>query len=401
MNIKKVLVLILSLLLIISLIGCGSDDEVDQSQKEEDNEEAENDEVTSEEDGELTPEEVIAALEEEESQGTEEKDQNEQPAEESEEEEENQEVEEYINYFYYYYGNTSGNLANEGYALFDFDNQRHIISMDMGVYSFNPKDESISELFNLEETASAKYLNSTEDWLYYINSHTGDLVRRKKEDYSFVETAFEGQLDYLSINQGTAYILTQGEEYSEMLFYKEKDNSINETYANQISHMTSYFSNVFYYIDKTLDPSQYKVSHYTGQGKTTLIKFDESFIDIESVMAYDQFGIALIIEKEGVSGLYIYRQKELLHSITTEDGFENFSSVNFDDRNFYFIADDGEGRYVYSVDKESYDLEKLVPVTEDGTNLNIVNNWMYLQKINSNQVYQLKPGDSEFKLLDM
>jgi hypothetical protein len=401
MNIKKVLVLILSLLLIISLIGCGSDDEVDQSQKEEDNEEAENDEVTSEEDGELTPEEVIAALEEEESQGTEEKDQNEQQAEESQEEEENQEVEEYINYFYYYYGNTSGNLANEGYALFDFDNQRHIISMDMGVYSFNPKDESISELFNLEETASAKYLNSTEDWLYYINSHTGDLVRRKKEDYSFVETAFEGQLDYLSINQGTAYILTQGEEYSEMLFYKEKDNSINETYANQISHMTSYFSNVFYYIDKTLDPSQYKVSHYTGQGKTTLIKFDESFIDIESVMAYDQFGIALIIEKEGVSGLYIYRQKELLHSITTEDGFENFSSVNFDDRNFYFIADDGEGRYVYSVDKESYDLEKLVPVTEDGTNLNIVNNWMYLQKINSNQVYQLKPGDSEFKLLDM
>jgi hypothetical protein len=401
MNIKKVLVLILSLLLIISLIGCGSDDEVDQSQKEEDNEEAENDEVTSEEDGELTPEEVIAALEEEESQGTEEKDQNEQQAEESQEEEENQEVEEYINYFYYYYGNTSGNLANEGYALFDFDNQRHIISMDMGVYSFNPKDESISELFNLEETASAKYLNSTEDWLYYINSHTGDLVRRKKEDYSFVETAFEGQLDYLSINQGTAYILTQGEEYSEMLFYKEKDNSLNETYANQISHMTSYFSNVFYYIDKTLDPSQYKVSHYTGQGKTTLIKFDESFIDIESVMAYDQFGIALIIEKEGVSGLYIYRQKELLHSITTEDGFENFSSVNFDDRNFYFIADDGEGRYVYSVDKESYDLEKLVPVTEDGTNLNIVNNWMYLQKINSNQVYQLKPGDSEFKLLDM
>lgn len=401
MNIKKVLVLILSLLLIISLIGCGSDDEVDQSQKEEDNEEAENDEVTSEEDGELTPEEIIAALEEEESQGTEEKDQNEQQAEESQEEEENQEVEEYINYFYYYYGNTSGNLANEGYALFDFDNQRHIISMDMGVYSFNPKDESISELFNLEETASAKYLNSTEDWLYYINSHTGDLVRRKKEDYSFVETAFEGQLDYLSINQGTAYILTQGEEYSEMLFYKEKDNSINETYANQISHMTSYFSNVFYYIDKTLDPSQYKVSHYTGQGKTTLIKFDESFIDIESVMAYDQFGIALIIEKEGVSGLYIYRQKELLHSITTEDGFENFSSVNFDDRNFYFIADDGEGRYVYSVDKESYDLEKLVPVTEDGTNLNIVNNWMYLQKINSNQVYQLKPGDSEFKLLDM
>jgi hypothetical protein len=348
----------------------------------------------------MTEEELMELIEGLDS-GDSEESENEEIGEESQEEENNQEIEEYINYFYHNYGNTSGNLANEGYALFDFDNQRHIISMDMGVYSFNPKDESISELFNLEETASAKYLNSTEDWLYYINSHTGDLVRRKKEDYSFVETAFEGQLDYLSINQGTAYILTQGEEYSEMLFYKEKDNSINETYANQISHMTSYFSNVFYYIDKTLDPSQYRVSHYTGQGKTTLIKFDESFIDIESVLAYDQFGIALIIEKEGVNGFYIYGQNELVHSITTEDGFENFSSVNFDDRNFYFIADDGEGRYVYSVDKESYNLEKLVTIPEDGTNLNIINNWMYLQKMDSNQVYQLKPGDSEFKLLEL
>lgn len=405
MNIKKVLALVLSFVLIISLIGCGSNNEVEQPQEDEsENYEPEGEEgdgnIEDSEQSDMTEEELMELIEGLDS-GDSEESENEETGEELEEEENNQEVEEYINYFYYYYGNTSGNLANEGYALFDFDNQRHIISMDMGVYSFNPKDESISELFNLEETASAKYLNSTEDWLYYINSQTGYLVRRKKEDYSFVETAFEGQLDYLYINQGTAYILNQGEEYSEMLFYKEKDNSINETYANQISHMTSYFSNVFYYIDKTLDPSQYKVSHYTGQGKTTLIKFDESFIDIESVLAYDQFGIALIIEKEGVSGLYIYRQKELLHSVTTEDGFKNFSSVNFDDRNFYFIADGGEGRYVYSLDKESYDLEKLVPVTEDGTNLNIVNNWMYLQKINSNQVYQLKPGDSEFKLLDI
>lgn len=405
MNIKKVLALVLSFVLIISLIGCGSNNEVEQPQEDEsENYEPEGEEgdgnIEDSEQSDMTEEELMELIEGLDS-GDSEESENEETGEESEEEENNQEVEEYINYFYYYYGNTSGNLANEGYALFDFDNQRHIISMDMGVYSFNPKDESISELFNLEETASAKYLNSTEDWLYYINSQTGYLVRRKKEDYSFVETAFEGQLDYLYINQGTAYILNQGEEYSEMLFYKEKDNSINETYANQISHMTSYFSNVFYYIDKTLDPSQYKVSHYTGQGKTTLIKFDESFIDIESVLAYDQFGIALIIEKEGVRGLYIYRQNELLHSITTEDGLENFSSVNFDDRNFYFIADGGEGRYVYSLDKESYDLEKLVPVPEDGTNLNIVNNWMYLQKINSNQVYQLKPGDSEFKLLDI
>jgi len=216
-----------------------------------------------------------------------------------------------------------------------------------------------------------------------------------------VEKVYEGQVDYLYINQGIAYILTQGEEYSEMVFYKEKDDRFFETYANEISHMTSYFSNVFYYVNKTLDPSQYKVSHYSGSGKTALIKFDESFIDIESVLAYEQFGTALIIQKEGLSGLYIYRQKELLHSITTEDGFENFSSVNFDDRNFYFIADGGEGRYVYSVDKESYDLEKLVPVPEDGVNLNIINNWMYLQKMNTNQVYQLKPGDSEFKLLEI
>jgi hypothetical protein len=405
MNIKKVLVLVLSLVLVISLIGCGSNNEVEQPQEEENENyepEAEEgyDNIEDSDQLDMTEEELMELIEGLDS-GDSEESENEEIGEESQEEENNQEIEEYINYFYHNYGNTSGNLANEGYALFDFDNQRHIISMDMGVYSFNPKDESISELFNLEETASAKYLNSTEDWLYYINSQTGDLVRRKKDDYSLVEKVYEGQVDYLYINQGIAYILTQGEEYSEMMFYKEKDNSLNETYANQISHMTSYFSNVFYYIDKTLDPSQYRVSHYTGQGKTTLIKFDESFIDIESVLAYDQFGIALIIEKEGVNGFYIYGQNELVHSITTEDGFENFSSVNIDDRNFYFIADDGEGRYVYSVDKESYNLEKLVTIPEDGTNLNIINNWMYLQKMDSNQVYQLKPGDSEFKLLEL
>jgi len=399
MNIKKLLALILSLALIISLMGCGNDNEVDQPQEEVDYEEAENDEVSSEDDGELTPEEVIAALEAEESQGTDEEDQNEEAVET---EEESQEVEEeYLNYFYHVYGNSSGNLANEGYVLFDFEKDNHIISMDMGVYSFNPKDESITEMFNLEETASAKYLNSTEEWIYYINSQTGDLIRRKKDDYSLVETVYEGQTDYLYINQGIAYILTQGEEYSEMVFYKEKEDRFYETYANEISHMTSYFSNVFYYVNKTLDPSQYKVSHYSGSGKTALIKFDESFIDIESVLAYEQFGTALIIQKEGLSGLYIYRQKELLHSITTEDGFENFSSVNFDDRKFYFIADGGEGRHVYSVDKESYDLEKLVPVPEDGINLNVINNWMYLQKMNSNQIYQLKPGDSQFRNLNI
>ncbi len=399
MNIKKLLALILSLALIISLMGCGNDNEVDQPQEEGDYEEAENDEVSSEDDGELTPEEVIAALEAEESQGSDEEDQNEEAVET---EEESQEVEEeYLNYFYHVYGNSSGNLANEGYVLFDFEKDNHIISMDMGVYSFNPKDESITEMFNLEETASAKYLNSTEEWIYYINSQTGDLIRRKKDDYSLVETVYEGQTDYLYINQGIAYILTQGEEYSEMVFYKEKEDRFYETYANEISHMTSYFSNVFYYVNKTLDPSQYKVSHYSGSGKTALIKFDESFIDIESVLAYEQFGTALIIQKEGLSGLYIYRQKELLHSITTEDGFENFSSVNFDDRKFYFIADGGEGRHVYSVDKESYDLEKLVPVPEDGINLNVINNWMYLQKMNSNQIYQLKPGDSQFRNLNI
>jgi len=399
MNIKKLLALILSLALIISLMGCGNDNEVDQPQEEVDYEEAENDEVSSEDDGELTPEEVIAALEAEESQGSDEEDQNEEAVET---EEESQEVEEeYLNYFYHVYGNSSGNLANEGYVLFDFEKDNHIISMDMGVYSFNPKDESITEMFNLEETASAKYLNSTEEWIYYINSQTGDLIRRKKDDYSLVETVYEGQTDYLYINQGIAYILTQGEEYSEMVFYKEKEDRFYETYANEISHMTSYFSNVFYYVNKTLDPSQYKVSHYSGSGKTALIKFDESFIDIESVLAYEQFGTALIIQKEGLSGLYIYRQKELLHSITTEDGFENFSSVNFDDRKFYFIADGGEGRHVYSVDKESYDLEKLVPVPEDGINLNVINNWMYLQKMNSNQIYQLKPGDSQFRNLNI
>jgi len=399
MNIKKLLALILSLALIISLMGCGNDNEVDQPQEEGDYEEAKNDEISSEDDGELTPEEVIAALEAEESQGSDEEDQNEEAVET---EEESKEVEEeYLNYFYHVYGNSSGNLANEGYVLFDFEKDNHIISMDMGVYSFNPKDESITEMFNLEETASAKYLNSTEEWIYYINSQTGDLIRRKKDDYSLVETVYEGQTDYLYINQGIAYILTQGEEYSEMVFYKEKEDRFYETYANEISHMTSYFSNVFYYVNKTLDPSQYKVSHYSGSGKTALIKFDESFIDIESVLAYEQFGTALIIQKEGLSGLYIYRQKELLHSITTEDGFENFSSVNFDDRKFYFIADGGEGRHVYSVDKESYDLEKLVPVPEDGINLNVINNWMYLQKMNSNQIYQLKPGDSQFRNLNI
>jgi len=407
MNTRKVLVLLLSAVLIISLMGCGNSDEVDQLQEEEgENYESESQEETQENTGEsdesdLSEEELMELIESLDS-GDSEDSENEEAEEESQGEEESQEVEEeYLNYFYYYYGNTSGNLANEGYALFDFDNEKHIISMDMGVYSFDPKDESITEMFNLEETASAKYLNSTEECIYYINSQTGDLVRRKKDDYSLVEKVYEGQVDYLYINQGIAYILTQGEEYSEMVFYKEKDDRFFETYANEISHMTSYFSNVFYYVNKTLDPSQYKVSHYSGSGKTALIKFDESFIDIESVLAYEQFGTALIIQKEGLSGLYIYRQKELLHSITTEDGFENFSSVNFDDRNFYFIADGGEGRYVYSVDKESYDLEKLVPVPEDGVNLNIINNWMYLQKMNTNQVYQLKPGDSEFKLLEI
>jgi len=406
MNMKKIIVLFLSVVLIISLAGCGNDNEVDQIQGEEnENPESENEgeigNIEESDQSDMSEEELLELIEGLDS-GDSEDSENEEVTEESQGEEETEEAqEEYLNYFYYYYGNTSGNLANEGYALFDFENEKHIISMDMGVYSFNPKDESITEMFNLEETASAKYLNSTEEWIYYINSQTGDLVRRKKDDYSLIEKVYEGQVDYLYINQGTAYILTQGEEYSEMFFYKEKDNSINGTYANQISHMTSYFSNVFYYIDKTLDPSQYKVSHYTGQGKTSLIKFDESFIDIESVVAYDQFGISLIVEKEGLSGLYIYSQKELLHSITTEDGFKDFSSVNFDDRKFYFIADGGEGRYIYAIDKESYDLEKLVPVPEDGTNLNIINNWMYLQKMDSNQVYQLKPGDREFKLLDM
>ncbi|MFO7887246.1 MAG: DUF5050 domain-containing protein [Eubacteriales bacterium] len=407
MNTRKVLVLLLSAVLIISLMGCGNADEVDQPQEEEgENYESESQEETQENTGEsdesdLSEEELMELIESLDS-GDSEDSENEEAEEESQGEEESQEVEEeYLNYFYYYYGNTSGNLANEGYALFDFDNEKHIISMDMGVYSFSPKDESITELFNLEETASAKYLNSTEEWIYYINSQTGDLVRRKKDDYSLVEKVYEGQADYLYINQGIAYILTQGEEYSEMVFYKEKEDRFYETYANEISHMTSYFSNVFYYVNKTLDPSQYKVSHYSGSGKTALIKFDESFIDIESVLAYEQFGTALIIQKEGLSGLYIYRQKELLHSITTEDGFENFSSVNFDDRNFYFIADGGEGRYVYSVDKESYDLEKLVPVPEDGINLNVINNWMYLQKMNSNQIYQLKPGDSQFRNLNI
>jgi len=407
MNMKKIIVLFLSVVLIISLAGCGSDNEVDQIQEEEnenyvpENQEETEEESSDSEESNLSEEELLELIDSLDS-GDSEDSENEEVTEESQGEEETEEVqEEYLNYFYYYYGNTSGNLANEGYALFDFENEKHIISMDMGVYSFNPKDESITEMFNLEETASAKYLNSTEEWIYYINSQTGNLVRRKKDDYSLVEVVYEGQADYLYINQQVAYILTQGEEYSEMVFYKEKEDRFYETYTNEISHMSSYFSNVFYYINKTLDPSQYKVSHYSGQGKTALIKFDESFIDIESVLGYEQFGIALIIQREGLSGFYIYSGKELLHSITTEDGFKDFSSVNFDDRKFYFIADGGEGRYIYAVDKESYDLEKLVPVPEDGTNLNIINNWMYLQKMNSNQVYQLKPGENEFELLEI
>ena len=70
MNMKKILVLFLSLVLIISLTGCGSDNEADQPQEEESEyAESENEEDNSEvDDGELTPEEVIAALEAEESE---------------------------------------------------------------------------------------------------------------------------------------------------------------------------------------------------------------------------------------------------------------------------------------------------------------------------------------------
>lgn len=384
---KKVFIIIWFLLFSLSFISCSLGTKDYNPKKDLDNNTLIENEVINE----LIPEDAIHPIQSDQNQSG--------IAIETENKSESNQ-EEYINYYYTRYGNTSGNITNGGYTVYDKDQKLHIISIKNNVYSFNPKNSEIKELFKLnEEKGYIKYLNTSENWLYYVETINQNIIRRENKNLDLVEVFYDGKVSYLEKYNIYLYFLTNYDEYTKLYYYKDTSENIEETKIDQVSNLTFFGTNAFYYKNLMDGTSRYSVRDISSSKNTILIRFDKGFIDIESVIAYDQFNIALIIANDKNSGFYLYEGSKMVHSITTKDGITDFSSINYDGNNFYFIGKQDDKKYLFSVDEESHDLLKYVEIPDDAEALNIINNWMYLRKKSTNEVYQLAPDEKKFKLL--
>jgi len=294
--------------------------------------------------------------------------------------------------------NENANFNNSGVVAFDSKTKGHLLSSENAVFHFDPISGGITQLFELIE-GSAKFLNLTEDWIYYINSASGWVYRVKRDDYSIFETVIEKNCYDLRIEQHCILYSVMEDEVSTTYFLTEKINP-GKRANTQTSNVSLYGTKIYYYINTAMDPHQIRMSDITGMGRVTIQNLAGKVDELSEMFLYSKSSLVMINTKSGKRGLYLFKDNEFYLAQKQEDTPVNIRNLNYDGEYFYHIGGTDSDTAIHRIDKNTFTLEKIMQVPADTNSLSVINNWIYYSTAEHNTIFQVKPGDDKATALN-
>ena len=289
--------------------------------------------------------------------------------------------------------NTNGNLNNKGLVVFDNVTKNHILSVGNAVYQFNVETDNTTKLFSVENGGRATYLNIAKEWIYFVNTSNNWVYRASRSDYSIIETVVEQEC--LSIMREQSYLFYLVEEDGMNVLYKLIDNGNLSKVKHNMFFISHYYSRLYYYADSPLNPSQIELSSLDGNGKYTLQYLTGIADKVYEMFAYNDQELLLICSLDDEKMLYHYKDDELTLVLSQK----NIKNINYEGEYFYFVSEGENGSSIYKVDKQTFEKTLILSNNSNTESLNVINDWLYFTNNNSDNLYQLKPGDLEPKLI--
>lgn len=302
---------------------------------------------------------------------------------------------------YYYsssFGNSNGNLQNIGLVAYDYDRDRHLYSVGHSVYAYDSLADETTLVFTSAYAGRPTYLNVYGDYLYYIDSEYGYLMR-----YDLVNDTLQlisdKEYHFLSRNQSYIYALSYEDYYGEdrfvLRFYSESNGTFNTTAINTVEHINSYGSRIYY---TNIDSVSVELRASNFMGRSTIVNLEnDGFETIEQLVLQDvtqnyEVYIGFIGSKVEESGFYIYNSVD---GVTEVSLSSQIHDLNFDGTYFYYI----DGTTLMKVDPTSLEVTELMSVPSDVDFLNIIHHWIYYGDYESGNIYRVHPDTLEVVIL--
>ncbi len=161
------------------------------------------------------------------------------------------------------FGNTNGNLANGGFAVYDPVTASHVLGINGALLRYDPKTGTTTTL--LERPDRPSHLLVGENHYYFISSSDQAFYRVSRDGSGLVKLA-DGSCTYAGRTNHYIQLLQGGQL---VLLYDGEDDHPKGIYSGDGIREPSMGSNRVYYISGEGD---YRVSANTGMGKSTVYK---------------------------------------------------------------------------------------------------------------------------------
>lgn len=196
------------------------------------------------------------------------------------------------------YGNTNGNLANGGFALYDPVTRGHLLGIGGALLFYDPATGKTEKRLELPDRAT--HLLVSEDGYYYINAADQAFYRLRREDGE-VEKIADAACTYAARVNHYVQFLQDGQ----LMVYYEGKGRLPESIRSGTGILEpSLGSNRVYYIS---GDGEYRVSANNGQGRTTVYK-GTAFQAVHHLFQIGS-GEFVFVDRQG-AGETIYRMDE-------------------------------------------------------------------------------------------
>ena len=306
-------------------------------------------------------------------------------------------AEEWSWYFSSSKGNTSGNVNNGGRVTHDFHEKLHYISSNQKLFYFNPETNQKGLLYSFA-SGSATHLNTYQEYLYFIHDENGELYSYHLTENTLERRLEEGEQDLFFLHRidNRIHVLHHYNNTTQWGHYLPSYNGISGKISS-ITQFSEYGNRVLLKANDSLtiqlrDAGQAAGSTWVNFETAHQAKEIKQFLYLNYNQSY-QNNVALIIETENHSGLYMYYGAEEMPLTLIKSGaIDHFSNINFDSTYVYFLYQNTFYRFVYD-DPET--LEAIMTLSGNIVEINIINHWIYYRIENSSIVYQVHPDTKD------
>lgn len=292
----------------------------------------------------------------------------------------------------------TGNLNNRGLAVYHPNGNRHLYSAGQSVYAFDPATGSTETVLTLPDGGRPTFLNmGREDNLYLIESRDGWLLHHNMADGS-TQVMEETQFKFASCDLSALHLVSWRDAPYEAWRVRRLSLSTNRygsSYINRIENLNVTRSRCYYTLEggTTIELADAGLL----MGRSNICHLDVQDIVAVREMVVDPLSpdnhrplIGLILETAAQTSLYLLQVTDSLEGTLTRiatEGSGSPHSLAFDGTYFYFIKESA----IHRVDKVTHQVEKVVDVSSEAVNLNVVNHWLYFGENGTNTLYRVHP----------